>query len=181
LGRPKGARTAGLSLAPVAQVLRERLGRAVTLAPDCVGDETERLVRGMKPGDVVLLETLRFHAEEERNDPAFAAQLARLADVYVDDAFGAAHRAHASTAGMVPLVHERAAGLLVAREVEMLSRLMRAPEKPFVAVLGGAKVSDKIGVIEHLLSRVTAFVIGGGGGGPVLRPPGEAGRRPAGR
>jgi phosphoglycerate kinase len=173
LGRPKGARTAGLSLAPVAQVLGERLGRSVTLAPDCVGEETERLVRGMKPGDVVLLENLRFHAEEERNDPAFAAQLARLADVYVDDAFGAAHRAHASTVGMVPLVHERAAGLLLAREVEMLSRLMRAPEKPFVAVLGGAKVSDKIGVIEHLLSRVTAFLIGGAMAYTFLRAQGK--------
>src|SRR5262249_17838018 len=172
LGRPKGKRSPELSLIPVAPVLAERLGRSVTLAPDCRGEETERLVSGMQPGDVVLLENLRFHAEEERNDPAFAAQLARLADVYVDDAFGAAHRAHASTVGMVPLVRERGAGLLLAREVEMLSRLMRAPEKPFVAVLGGAKVSDKIGVIEHLLSRVTAFVIGGGGSYTLPPPPG---------
>src|SRR5262249_60177068 len=109
--------------------------------------------------------------------PVFAAQLARLADVYVDDAFGAAHRAHASTVGMVPLVRERVAGLLLAREVEMLSRLMRAPEKPFVAVLGGAKVSDKIGVIEHLLSRVTSFVIGGAMAYTFLRAQG----RPVGR
>ena len=161
LGRPKGKRTADLSLRPVADVLSSRLGRPVTLAPDCIGAETEALVAKMNRGDVVLLENLRFHPEEERNDPGFAAQLVRLADVYVDDAFGAAHRAHASTAAMVPLVRERAAGLLLAREVEMLSRLMRAPEKPFVAVLGGAKVSDKIGVIEHLLTRVTSFVIGG--------------------
>ncbi len=173
LGRPKGKRSAELSLRPVADVLASRLGRPVTLAPDCVGSETEQLVGKMERGDVVLLENLRFHAEEERNDPAFAAQLARLADVYVDDAFGAAHRAHASTAGMVPLVRESAAGLLLAREVEMLSRLMRAPEKPFVAVLGGAKVSDKIGVIEHLLSRVTSFLIGGAMAYTFLRAQGK--------
>ena len=177
LGRPKGKRTAELSLRPVADVLSSRLGRPVTLAPDCIGAETEALVAKMNRGDVVLLENLRFHPEEERNEPGFAAQLARLADVYVDDAFGAAHRAHASTAGMVPLVHERAAGLLLAREVEMLSRLMRAPEKPFVAVLGGAKVSDKIGVIEHLLTRVTSFVIGGAMAYTFLRAQG----RPVGR
>jgi phosphoglycerate kinase len=173
LGRPKGKRAADLSLRPVADVLSSRLGRPVTLAPDCVGAETEALVGKMKSGDVVLLENLRFHPEEERNDPGFAAQLARLADVYVDDAFGAAHRAHASTAGMVPLVRERAAGLLLTREVEMLSRLMRAPEKPFVAVLGGAKVSDKIGVIEHLLTRVTSFVIGGAMAYTFLRAQGK--------
>ena len=177
LGRPKGKRTAELSLRPVADVLSSRLGRPVTLAPDCIGAETEALVAKMNRGDVLLLENLRFHPEEERNEPGFAAQLARLADVYVDDAFGAAHRAHASTAGMVPLVHERAAGLLLAREVEMLSRLMRAPEKPFVAVLGGAKVSDKIGVIEHLLTRVTSFVIGGAMAYTFLRAQG----RPVGR
>jgi phosphoglycerate kinase len=173
LGRPKGKRTAELSLRPVADVLSSRLGRPVTLAPDCVGAETEALVAKTNRGDVVLLENLRFHPEEERNDPGFAAQLARLADVYVDDAFGAAHRAHASTTGMVPLVVERAAGLLLAREVEMLSRLMRAPEKPFVAVLGGAKVSDKIGVIEHLLPRVTSFVIGGAMAYTFLRAQGK--------
>jgi phosphoglycerate kinase len=173
LGRPKGKRTAELSLRPVADVLSSRLGRPVTLAPDCVGPETEALVAKMNRGAVVLLENLRFHPEEERNDPGFAAQLARLADVYVDDAFGAAHRAHASTAGMVPLVRERAAGLLLAREVEMLSRLMRAPEKPFVAVLGGDKVSDKIGLIEHLLTRVTSFVIGGAMAYTFLRAQGK--------
>jgi len=173
LGRPKGKRTPELSLRPVGEVLSSRLGRPVTLAPDCVGPETEALVAKMTRGDVVLLENLRFHPEEERNDPGFAAQLARLADVYVDDAFGAAHRAHASTTGMVPLVVERAAGLLLAREVEMLSRLMLAPEKPFVAVLGGAKVSDKIGVIEQLLTRVTSFVIGGAMAYTFLRAQGK--------
>jgi phosphoglycerate kinase len=161
LGRPKGQPKPEFSLKPIVPVLSQKLGRPVTLAPDCVGPETEKLVGAMKDGDVVLLENLRFHAGEENNDPAFAAQLAKLADVYVDDAFGAAHRAHASTAGMVSHFEERAAGLLLAREAEVLGRLLKAPEKPFVSILGGAMVSDKIGVIEHLLGTVQAFVIGG--------------------
>jgi phosphoglycerate kinase len=161
LGRPKGTRKPEFSLRPVAGHLGTLLGCPVTLAPDCVGTETEQVVGAMKPGDVVLLENLRFHPEEEKNDPGFAAALARLAEVYVNDAFGAAHRAHASTVGMVSHVRDKAAGLLLAREVEMLSKLLAAPEKPFVAVLGGAKVSDKIGVIENLLGRVQAFLIGG--------------------
>jgi phosphoglycerate kinase len=161
LGRPKGAPRPELSLRPVADHLARALGVRVTLAPDCIGEATERLVRAMGPNEVVLLENLRFHPEEEKNDPTFAAALARLADVYVDDAFGAAHRAHASTAGMAGHFREKAAGLLLAREVEFLSRLLRAPEKPFVAILGGAKVSDKIGVIENLLERVQVFCIGG--------------------
>jgi phosphoglycerate kinase len=173
LGRPKGKPSADLSLRPVADLLSSRLGRTVTMAPDCVGEETEQLVGAMQPGQVVLLENLRFHPEEEQNDPGFSAQLARLADVYVDDAFGAAHRAHASTVGMVGLVKERAAGLLLAREVEMLSRLLRAPEQPFVAVLGGAKVSDKIGVIDHLLGKVRAFAIGGAMAYTFLRAQGK--------
>jgi phosphoglycerate kinase len=160
LGRPKG-RTPELSLRPVADALRAVLGGRVELAPDCVGDEVERLVASTRPGDVVVLENLRFHPEEEKNDAAFAGRLARLADVYVDDAFGAAHRAHASTAGMTRHFREKAAGLLLRREIDALSRLLRAPEKPFVAVLGGAKVSDKIGVIENLLERVQTFCIGG--------------------
>ncbi len=161
LGRPKGQPKPEFSLKPAATALAERLGRPVTLAPDCIGAETERLVAGMKDGDVVLLENLRFHAEEEKNDPAFASQLAKLADVYVNDAFGAAHRAHASTAGMVHHFKERAAGLLLAREAEVLGRLLTSAEKPFVSILGGAKVSDKIGVIDHLLERVQSFVVGG--------------------
>ena len=173
LGRPKGQRKRELSLRPVADLLASRLGRSVTLAPDCVGHDTETLVGAMQPGQVVLLENLRFHAEEEKNDPAFAAQLAALADVYVNDAFGAAHRAHASTVGMVHLVSERAAGLLLAREVEMLSKLLRAPEAPFVAVLGGAKVSDKIGVIDHLLTTVQTFAIGGAMAYTFLRAQGK--------
>jgi phosphoglycerate kinase len=161
LGRPKGKRTADLSLAPVAAFLREALGVPVTLASDCVGKPAEEAVAKMQPGEVVVLENLRFHPEEEKNDPAFAARLAQLADVYVNDAFGAAHRAHASTAGMVTHFRAKAAGLLLAREVEFLGRLLRSPEKPFVAILGGAKVSDKIGVIDNLLGRVQSFVIGG--------------------
>ncbi len=161
LGRPKGTRQPEYSLAPVADHLRAALGRDVRLAPDCVGAETEAIVRAMAPGDLVLLENLRFHAEEEKNDPQFAAALARLADAYVNDAFGAAHRAHASTVGVVSHFRDRAAGLLLAREVQVLSQLLHAPEAPFVAVLGGAKVSDKIGVIENLLGRVQAFCIGG--------------------
>jgi phosphoglycerate kinase len=173
LGRPNGQRTPELSLRPVADLLSSRLGRSVTLAPDCVGDDTALLVGAMQPGQVVLLENLRFHPGEEKNDPAFAAQLAALADAYVNDAFGAAHRAHASTVGMVHLVKERAAGLLLAREVEMLSQLLRAPEAPFVAVLGGAKVSDKIGVIDHLLAKVQAFAIGGAMAYTFLRAQGK--------
>jgi len=177
LGRPKGKRAPELSLRPVGDLLSARLGRTVTLAPDCVGNDTALLAGAMQPGQVVLLENLRFHPEEEQNDPGFAAQLAALADVYVNDAFGAAHRAHASTVGMVPLVRERAAGLLLAREVEMLARLLHAPEQPFVAVLGGAKVSDKIGVIDHLLGKVQAFAIGGAMAYTFLRAQG----RPVGR
>jgi phosphoglycerate kinase len=177
LGRPKGARKPELSLAPVAKYLGDTLKVPVKLAPDCIGDDTERVVNGTKPGEVVLLENLRFHAEEEKNDPNFAAQLARLADVYVNDAFGAAHRAHASTAGMVRHFREKAAGLLLQREVEMLSQLLRDPAEPFVAVLGGAKVSDKIGVIENLLDRVQVFCIGGAMAYTFLR----AEERPVGR
>ena len=173
LGRPKGQPKPEFSLAPVAKVLSEKLGRPVTLAPDCVGEATEKLVNGLQPGQVVLLENLRFHAAEEQNDPAFSAQLARLADVFVNDAFGAAHRAHASTAGMVPLVAQRAAGLLLAREVESLSQLLEKPAQPFVAILGGAKVSDKIGVIEHLLGTVQVFAIGGAMAYTFLRAQGK--------
>src|SRR2546426_9353381 len=159
LGRPKGKPRPELSLAPVGEYLGQVLDRRVALAPDCVGDATERLVRGAD--GPVLLENLRFHPEEEANDPGFARALARLADVYVNDAFGAAHRAHASTAGMAHFFRDKGAGLLLRREVEVLSRLLRKPESPFVAVLGGAKVSDKIGVLENLLGLVQTLCIGG--------------------
>jgi phosphoglycerate kinase len=173
LGRPKGKPKPDCSLAPVVPILSEGLGRPVTLAPDCIGPEVEKLAQALKPGDVLLLENLRFHAEEEKNDPAFAAQLAKLAQVYVNDAFGAAHRAHASTEGIARLVPQRAAGLLLAREVEVLGRLLASAEKPFVAILGGAKVSDKIAVIEHLLARVQTLVIGGAMAYTFLRAQGK--------
>jgi phosphoglycerate kinase len=173
LGRPKGAPRPELSLRPVADDLRQKLGVPLTLAPDCVGDAVERLVAACKPGEVVLLENLRFHPEEEKNDPGFAQALARLADVYVDDAFGAAHRAHASTEGITHYVREKAAGLLLRREVEFLGRLLAHPEPPFVAILGGAKVSDKIGVLENLLGRVQVFLIGGAMAYTFLRAQGK--------
>jgi phosphoglycerate kinase len=161
LGRPKGKPKPEFSLAPVAQVLSQHLGAAVQLAPDCIGDAVERMVNALAPGQAVLLENLRFHAEEEANDEGFSRALARLADVYINDAFGTAHRAHASTAGMVPYVRERAAGFLMQRECEYLGKVVRAPERPLVAILGGAKVSDKVAVIDNLLTKVDALLIGG--------------------
>jgi phosphoglycerate kinase len=162
LGRPKGTPDPRYSLRPVATKLEELLGRPVPLLPDCVGPEVEAAAAALKPGEVVLLENLRFHAEEEANDPGFARRLASLADVYVDDAFAAAHRAHASTEGIARILHPAAAGLLMARELEALGRIFENPEHPFMAVLGGAKVSDKLGLVEHLLARVDAVLIGGG-------------------
>ncbi len=161
LGRPKGRVSPDLSLRPVAARLAELLGRPVTFADDCIGDPAERAVAEAGAGGVTLLENLRFHAEEEANDADFAAALARLADAYVNDAFGSAHRAHASTAGIVAHVADAAAGLLLAREVESLGALLAAPERPFVAILGGAKVSGKLEVIENLLPRVDALLVGG--------------------
>jgi phosphoglycerate kinase len=159
LGRPKGKPNAKMSLAPVAVRLGELLGRPVRLAPDCVGPAAAALKP--KPGEVVLLENLRFHPEEEANDPEFAKQLASLADIYVNDAFGSAHRAHASTVGMVSHVPLAAAGLLMDRELEWLGRVIRHPDRPCVALLGGAKVSDKIEVIQNLITIVDKLLIGG--------------------
>jgi len=161
LGRPKGKVDPKYSLKPVASHLATLLGRDVPLAPDCIGAETKAMVDKLGGGDLLLLENLRFHAEEEANDPRFAEALASLAQVFVNDAFGAAHRAHASTHGMVKHFKERAAGFLLAREVEVLSALLKDAKRPFVAILGGAKVSDKIGVIENLLDRVQVFCVGG--------------------
>ena len=163
LGRPKGKPDPALSLEPAASRLSEMLGKSyeVLLADDCVGDAVRKLVKELKDGQVVMLENLRFHREEEANDVGFARALAENADVYVNDAFGAAHRAHASTVGMVPFVKERAGGYLLKREMDFLGRLLRSPAKPYVAVLGGAKVSDKIRFIESLLPRVDALLIGG--------------------
>ena len=162
LGRPKGKVDPRYSLAPVAARLDELLGRPVPLLPDCGGPEVEAAAAALKPGDTVLLENLRFHTGEEANDPEFARRLAALADVYVDDAFAAAHRAHASTEGITRFLQPAAAGLLMARELEALGRIFERPERPVVAVLGGAKVSDKLALVEHLLTRVDALLIGGG-------------------
>ena len=162
LGRPKGKVVPELSLKPVAQRLGELLGREVKMAPDCVGEEVRALIEGMGPGDLILLENLRFHPEEEKNDPEFARALAALADVYVNDAFGTAHRAHASTEGIAHHVEEVACGFLMKKEIEYLIGTLSSPERPYVAILGGAKISDKIGVIENLMKKADAILIGGG-------------------
>ena len=160
LGRPKKPDTEN-SLAPVAERLGQLLGRAVVLAPDCVGPAAEAVVKAMKPGDVVLLENVRFHPEEEKNDPQFAKSLASLGDVYVNDAFGTAHRAHASTEGVAKIL-PGVAGFLMEKEIKFLGGVFENPAKPFVAVIGGAKVSTKIEVLESLLPRVSTMIIGGG-------------------
>jgi phosphoglycerate kinase len=162
LGRPKGVRVEKYSLRPVAERLSELLGREVKFANDCVGDEVKAKVNGLKDGEVLLLENLRFHLEEEKNDEGFAKQLAELCDLYVNDAFGAAHRAHASTAGITKYVDQSAAGLLMEKEIDYLGRVINNPEHPFVAILGGAKVSDKIPIIDALITRkVDKLLIGG--------------------
>lgn len=159
LGRPKGKPNPEMSLKPVAQRLSELLGKPVSMAPDCIGDEVEKLLP--KPGEVLLLENLRFHAEEEKNDPEFSRKLARLGEVYVNDAFGTAHRAHASTVGIIEFLKPAAAGLLMEKELEYLEKCTRNPERPCVGILGGAKVSDKIEVIENLLKFADRLLIGG--------------------
>lgn len=162
LGRPKpGKDNSKLSLEPVGARLSEMLGVEVHLPDDCIGDSAKRVVRDLRGGQICLLENLRFHAEEEKDDEAFARQLAELCDVYVDDAFGAAHRAHASVHALPRLVPQRAAGLLMEKEITALSKLIEGADRPYVAVLGGAKVSDKIAVLESLLERVDALIIGG--------------------
>ena len=160
LGRPKGV-TPEFTLAPVAARLSELLGQTVELLPDCVGPEVESKVGGLEPGQVALLENVRFYPEEEKNDPEFAKKLASLAEVYVNDAFGTAHRAHASTEGVAHLI-PGVAGFLMEKEIEYLGKALDSPKRPFVAVLGGAKVKDKIPVIENLLPKVDKLLIGGG-------------------
>jgi phosphoglycerate kinase len=162
LGRPKGA-DKKLSLMPAAKRLSELLGRTheVLMADDCVGEGVGKMAKDLKPGQVLMLENLRFHKHEEANDEAFARELASFADVYCNDAFGTAHRAHASTAGMAAFVKERCAGFLMRKEIEKLGKLIKSPDKPFVVILGGAKVSDKIKVIENLLPKCNAMLIGG--------------------
>ena len=162
LGRPKGHNRPGLSLAPVAKRLQRLMGKPVLFAHDCIGPEVQSLVSQMKSGDVLLLENLRFHPGEEANDETFASQLASLGDVYVNEAFGTAHRSHASTIGIPKFVKTAAAGYLMKREVESLEGAVENPTRPFVAILGGAKVSGKIGVIENLGKRVDKVIIGGG-------------------
>jgi phosphoglycerate kinase len=162
LGRPKGKPDPKYTLAPVAARAAELLGQPVALAPDCVGPEVEARARALVAGEVLMLENLRFHAEEEANDDAFARGLAALADVYVDDAFGAAHRAHASIEAITHHLRPAAAGLLMARELGALGRIFEKPDRPVWAILGGAKVSDKLALVEHLLARVDGLLIGGG-------------------
>ena len=162
LGRPKGKKDPKFSLAPVAERLSQLMGGKVALATDCIGEEVQKQIGGMKGGEVLLLENLRFHPEEEKNDEAFSKALASLCDIYVNDAFGAAHRAHASTDGMTRFVKIVAAGFLMMKEIESLEKALVNPQKPYVAILGGAKVSDKIGVIQNLLDKVNTLLIGGG-------------------
>ncbi len=161
LGRPKGKPEPEYSLKPVAPVLSGYLKRPVKMAPDCIGTETEKLAAELKPGEVLLLENLRFHKEEEKNDPEFARALARLAPAYVNDAFAASHRAHASVVGIVPFVQTSCAGFLLISEVETFNRSFSNPARPLVIVLGGAKVSSKIGLIRNLLPKVDSLLIGG--------------------
>src|SRR5271167_4701312 len=171
LGRPKGKPNPEMSLAPAAQRLSELLSRPVAMAPDCIGPQVEAILP--KPGEVLLLENLRFHAEEEKNDPEFSKQLAALCDIYVNDAFGSAHRAHASTVGMIAFVPQAAAGLLMEKELEYLTKATRNPARPCIAILGGAKVSDKIEVIQNLMKVVDKLLIGGAMAYTFLRARGE--------
>jgi phosphoglycerate kinase len=174
LGRPKGGPDPKYSLRPVAERLAALLERPVPLAPDCVGPDTRAQAQALKAGEVLLLENLRFHPEEEKNDDGFARQLAELADCYVNDAFAAAHRAHASIAAITRHLQPAAAGLLMQRELAALGRILEAPERPLVALLGGAKVSDKVALVEHLIGRVDGLVIGGGMAFTFLRALGHS-------
>lgn len=161
LGRPKGSPDPDLSLAPVAKRLSELIGRQVLMAPDCVGAKVEEMVKSLPDGGILMLENVRFHEEETKNDPEFAARLARLGELYVNDAFGSAHRAHASTEGVAHVL-PAAAGMLIEKEVRFMGPLVSDPEQPFVALIGGAKVSSKIGVLESLLPKCRTLIIGGG-------------------
>ncbi|PYR87816.1 MAG: phosphoglycerate kinase [Acidobacteria bacterium] len=174
LGRPKGKPDPKYSLKPVATRLGNLLRKAVQFGPDCVGPEVEKMVSDLPSGGVLMLENLRFHAEEEKNDPEFAKQLAKLCDVYVNDAFGAAHRAHASTAGIAAYVKQAAAGFLMEKELESLSYVLTRAEKPFVAIVGGAKISDKIDLIESFISIANNILVGGAMAYTFLRARGIA-------
>lgn len=161
LGRPKGKKVPELSMVPVAHKLVELLNQEITLADDCIGEGIELMARNLKPGQILLLENLRFHKEETENDSMFAQRLARLADVYVTDAFGACHRKHASTYGLPSLIPGKGIGFLLEKELQFLSRLLDHPQKPFVAILGGSKVSDKIETIEALMQKIDGLLVGG--------------------
>jgi phosphoglycerate kinase len=174
LGRPKGKVAPEFSLRPIAERLESLLDQPVELAPDCVGTETLERARALSPGQVLLLENLRFHPEEEANDDGFARSLAALAECYVNDAFAAAHRAHASIAAITKHLQPAAAGLLMQQELTALGRILESPERPLVAILGGAKVSDKLTLVEHLIERVEALLIGGGMAFTFLRSLGHA-------
>lgn len=173
LGRPKGQVKPELSTKPVAARLSELLKRPVAFAEDCVGTPAEEAAAKLNPGDVLLLENLRFHAEEEKNDPEFAKKLAKLADVVVDDAFGCAHRGHASNQGITQY-KETVAGFLIGKELQFIGKALEAPERPFVAILGGAKVSDKINVISNMIEKVDSIIIGGGMANTFLAAEGKA-------
>jgi phosphoglycerate kinase len=162
LGRPKGGPNPKYSLKPTAKRLSELLGKEVKLAPDCIGEEVKAMVNQMQNGEVLILENVRFHPEEEKNDPEFAKQLAELGDVYINDAFGSAHRAHASTEGVTKFLKVNAAGYLMQKELEYLGTAVTNPERPYTAILGGAKISGKIDVINNLLDKVDTLIIGGG-------------------
>lgn len=171
LGRPKGQVNPKFSLSPVAERLSNLLGSPVAMAVDCIGDEVKAQIADLKPGQVVLLENVRFHVEEEKNDPGFAAKLAELAEIYINDAFGTAHRAHASTEGVARLL-PAGAGFLMQKEIEIMGKALANPERPFVAIIGGAKVSDKIAVIENLLQKVDSIIVGGGMANTFLKAQG---------
>jgi phosphoglycerate kinase len=161
LGRPKGERTPKYSLEPAAARLSELIGQDVTLPDDCIGDAPKKVIADLRPGQVCLLENLRFHPQEEKNDEAFAKELASFTDVYINDAFGSSHRAHASVHGLARLIRDRGMGYLLQSEIKALDRVVNSPERPFVAILGGAKVTDKIAVIEALLEKCDSLCIGG--------------------
>jgi len=162
LGRPKGKVMPSMSLAPVAKRLSRLLDKKVDIAGDCIGDDVMKMVDGMKPGDIVMLENLRFHAAEEKNSDEFAQQLARYADIYIDDAFGNAHRSHASNVAITKFVKECGAGFLIKKEMNYLKNVLDMPARPFVAIIGGSKVSDKLEALSHLIRKVDKMIIGGG-------------------
>jgi phosphoglycerate kinase len=174
MGRPKGQRVEAFSLAPVAAHLAALIGREVTFAPDCIGEATEAMAANMQPGEVLLLENLRFYKEETENEPVFAARLARLADVYINDAFAASHRAHASVAAVPMLIQEKGAGFLLATELDFFRKAMTEPVRPLMAVIGGAKVSSKLSALQNMLDKVDGMIIGGAMANTFLKSQGVA-------